>query len=103
MVELQTFQFETIDDFENSMEDSEVLANLSKITVDRLQGALQEGLPKVDLYKVELQDTATTYTVSLAKKDWATTAQNCLSHLEKVGRVDDVIDTYQLIKQLKNL
>ncbi len=103
MVELKTFQFGTIDDFENSMEDSQVLANLSKTTVDRLQAGLQAGLNKADLYRIELEDTATIYTVSLSKKDWVTTAQNCLSHLEKVGRVDDVIDTYQLIKQLKNL
>jgi len=101
MAEITTLNFETIEDFEKNMEDSNVLAKLSKITVGRIEMGLKENMSKVALYKIELEDIATTYTISLSKKDWVTTAQNCLSHLEKVGMIDDVIDTYQLIKQLK--
>ena len=43
----------------------------------------------------------TTFEISLTSKEWITALENCLKHYSEWEMGDEAIDTYLLIKELK--
>jgi hypothetical protein len=42
------------------------------------------------------------FEISLPKKEWITALENCLKHYEEWEHSDDAIDTFLLLKTLKD-
>jgi hypothetical protein len=53
------------------------------------------------LFEIELDGMDTSFEISVTSKEWVTALENCLKHFEEWEMGDDAIDTYLLIKQLK--
>lgn len=98
---MKSYQFDNIEDFELAFEDPLRLADISKDTVDAISKALKEGKKVAELYTIDIADSDEIYTLKLPKAEWESALKSCMSHLEKIDRVDDVIDTFQVLKQLK--
>lgn len=98
---MKSYQFNTIEDFELAFEDLDLLIDISKETVDGIVRAIKEGKRVADLYTVDIASDEYIYTLKLPKSEWQSALKSCMSHFEKADRVDDVIDTFQVLKQLK--
>jgi hypothetical protein len=44
----------------------------------------------------------TSFEISITTKEWITALENCLKHYEEWEMADDAIDTYLLLKELKD-
>jgi hypothetical protein len=98
---MKIFQFNTIKDFEEAFQDLETLVDISKETVQGIVKAIDTNKKVADLYKIDIISDPHLYVVRLPKSEWESTLKNCMSYFEKADRVDETIDTFQLIKRLK--
>ena len=53
------------------------------------------------LFEIEMDGMDTTFEISLTSKEWITALENCLKHYSEWEMGDEAIDTYLLIKELK--
>lgn len=53
------------------------------------------------LFEIEVEGTDMTFEISTTRKEWLTALENCLKHYEEWEMSDEAIDTYLLIKELK--
>ena len=99
---MRVFTYNTIEEFENSYQDSAVLAEHSQVMVKLIEKGFNEGKTQVDLFQIEILNNNELYTVKAKAEEWPSAVESCLKHLEKIGAVDEVIDAYQLLQKLKN-
>jgi len=68
---------------------------------DSIQEAFNNKKKTALLFEIELEGMDTSFEISVTTKEWVTALENCLKHFEEWEMGDDAIDTYLLIKQLK--
>lgn len=68
---------------------------------DSIQQAFNNKKKTALLFEIELEGMDTNFEISVTTKEWVTALENCLKHFEEWEMGDDAIDTYLLIKQLK--
>lgn len=54
------------------------------------------------LFEIQINGTDSAFEISLSKAEWIVALENCLKHYEEWEHSDDAIDTYMLIKTLKD-
>jgi hypothetical protein len=54
------------------------------------------------LFSIEIEGVDSAFEISITKKEWITALENCLRHYEEWEHGDDALDTYLLIKKLKD-
>lgn len=99
---MTTYTYSTVEEFEDSYQDTAVLAEHSKVIVKAISEGFQKELKEVDLFAIDIEHLSQYYVVKAKASEWVSALESCLRHLEKVGCVDEVIDTYQLIQKVKN-
>lgn len=99
---MKTFTYSTLEEFEEAYEDSAVLAEHSKEILKAISEGFSKGLKEVEFFTIEVDHLEDAYTVKGKAADWEIILESCLRHFEKVGAVDESIDTYQLIQKIKN-
>lgn len=67
-----------------------------------IQDAYNANKRTAQLFEIEIIGGDNTFEISLGKTQWITALENCLRHYEEWGHSDDAIDTYMLIKKLKD-
>jgi len=75
---------------------------ITKSIQQDIQEALRSGSKSASLFEIEIEELGTVLEVSLPKHQWTIALGNCLEHFREWNMVDDEIDTYLLIKELKN-
>jgi hypothetical protein len=53
------------------------------------------------LFEIFMEGMDTSFEISLSKKEWIIALENCLKHYSEWEMGDEAIDTYLLIKELK--
>jgi hypothetical protein len=73
---------------------------------DAIKNSIQEAIAKkrrtANLFEVEIEGVETVLGITLNKSQWIDALQTCLKHYEEWEHSDDAIDTYLLIKDLKD-
>ena len=73
---------------------------------DVIKSSIQEALSSkkrtANLFEVEIDGVETILGITLNKSQWIDALETCLKHYEEWEHSDDAIDTYLLIKQLKD-
>jgi hypothetical protein len=98
---MKVYTYNTIEEFEDAYQDIETLVEHSKTIVEVLSKAVGTDVKEVDFFQIDINDTAEVYTIKAKRSEWISALESCLSHMEKYGLVDEVIDTYSLIQKLK--
>lgn len=99
---MKTYTYSTIEEFEEAYQDSAVLAEHSREMVKAISEGFEKGTKEVEVFAIDIEHLNEFYVVKSKASEWEFALESCLRHLEKVGAVDDAIDTYELIKKIKN-
>lgn len=94
------FKFNTIEEFEEAFEQPDKLAEFARATSIGIQVAFIEEKQVADVYTIDILGDPNVYKVKIEKKEWKPCLERCLTYMEKMEMVDDVIDAYQLIQKL---
>lgn len=68
---------------------------------DSIQEALDQNKRTANLFEVEFEGVETIIEISLPKSQWKIALENCLKHFHEWEMSDDEIDTFLLLKKLK--
>ncbi len=68
---------------------------------DSIQEAFDKKKKTALLFEIEVEGMDTAFEIAVTSKEWVPALENCLKHFEEWEMGDDAIDTYLLIKQLK--
>jgi uncharacterized protein Yka (UPF0111/DUF47 family) len=88
----------------------EHFAELFKVKTVEMTNAIKESIQEAisqkkrtaNLFEVEIEGIDTVMGITLSKRQWIDALETCLKHYEEWEHSDDAIDTYLLIKQLKD-
>jgi hypothetical protein len=69
---------------------------------ESIQEAISQKKRTANLFEVEIEGIDTVMGIILSKRQWIDALETCLKHYEEWEHSDDAIDTYLLIKQLKD-
>jgi hypothetical protein len=68
---------------------------------DSIQQAFEQKKKTAILFEISVEDTDICFEVSVTTKEWVTALNSCLADYQKWELEDDAIDTYLLIKSIK--
>jgi hypothetical protein len=68
---------------------------------ESIQEAFSNRKKTALLFEIEIDGMDSSFEISITTKEWVTALENCLKHYEEWEMGDDAIDTYLLIKKLK--
>lgn len=70
-----------------------------------IRGSIQEAFEKkkktAALFEIHVRDSEESFEISLPVTEWFPALENCLKHYQEWKMADEAIDTYLLIKELK--
>lgn len=66
-----------------------------------IQEAFDRKKKTAMLFEIVVEGLENSFEISLPIKEWTTALENCLKHYQEWEMADEAIDTYLLIKQLK--
>lgn len=73
---------------------------------DNIKNSIQEAVTAKKrvalLFEIQMEGVEGSFEISLPKKEWIIALENCLRHYEEWEHSDDAIDTFLLIKNLKD-
>lgn len=73
---------------------------------DNIKNSIQEAVNAkkrvAQLFEIQIEGVEGSFEISLSKKEWITALENCLRHYEEWEHSDDAIDTFLLLKTLKD-
>ena len=90
-----------------SIEDLDALSKEKTLDMtDTIKNSIQQAHSSkkrtAQLFEIHIQGTDSAFEISLTKVEWIKALENCLKHYEEWEHSDDAIDTYMLIKTLKD-
>lgn len=90
-----------------SIEDLDALFKEKTLDMtDTIKNSIQQAHSSkkrtAQLFEIHIQGTDSAFEISLTKVEWIKALENCLKHYEEWEHSDDAIDTYMLIKTLKD-
>lgn len=99
---MKTYTYSTVEEFEDSYEDIDVLVEHSKEIVKAISEGFSKKVKEVELFAIDIEKDDNYYVVKAKSSEWSSALESCLRHFEKAGLVDESIDAYQLIQIVKN-
>jgi len=73
---------------------------------DNIKDSIQEAVTTkkriAQLFEIQMEGVEGSFEITLPKKEWIIALENCLRHYEEWEHSDDAIDTFLLIKNLKD-
>jgi hypothetical protein len=96
---MKTYNYSTIEDFEINFEKD--LVEKSTTIVQAIQEGINKNLTEVVPFAIVLESLEGEYIIKIKRTEWANALTSCLKHLEKTEKIDEIIDTYQLLQKLK--
>jgi hypothetical protein len=97
---MKRIQVESIEDFGQLFKEKTI--EMTNTIKDSIQEAVTQKRKTANLFEVEIDGIETVMGISLGKNQWIDALETCLKHYEEWQLSDDAIDTYLLIKELKN-
>lgn len=96
---MRKLQIDSIDELEAIFKEKTV--DMTNNIKESIQEAHQAKKKTAILFEIEAEGMDTSFEISITTKEWLTALENCLKHYEEWEMADDAIDTYLLIKELK--
>ena len=96
---MRKLQIESLEELEGIFRDKSV--DMTNNIRESIQEAFDNKKKTALLFEIDIDGMDTCFEISLTSKEWVTALENCLRHYEEWEMGDDAIDTYLLIKQLK--
>ena len=96
---MRKLQVESLEELESIFREKSV--DMTNNIREGIQEARDKKKKTATLFEIEVDGLGTVFEISLTTKEWITALENCLRHYEEWEMGDEAIDTYLLIKELK--
>lgn len=96
---MRRIQIDSLDELEAIFREKTV--DMTNNIKESIQEARDAKKKTAILFEIEAEGMDTSFEISITTKEWITALENCLKHYEEWEMADDAIDTYLLIKELK--
>ena len=96
---MRKIQIESLQELEQIFREKSV--DMTNNIREGIEEAMKNKKKTALLFEIELDGMDTTFEISLTSKEWITALENCLKHYSEWEMGDEAIDTYLLIKELK--
>ena len=96
---MRKLQVKSLEELESIFREKSV--DMTNNIREGIQEARSKKKKTATLFEIEVDGLDTVFEISLTSKEWVTALENCLRHYEEWEMADDAIDTYLLIKELK--
>lgn len=96
---MRKLQIESLEELESIFREKTL--DMTTNIRDSIQEAINKKKKTALLFEIEMDGMDTSFEISLTSKEWITALENCLKHYEEWEMGDEAIDTYLLIKELK--
>ena len=96
---MRKLQIESLKELEGIFREKSV--DMTNNIREGIEEAMKNKKKTALLFEIELDRMDTTFEISLTSKEWITALENCLKHYSEWEMGDEAIDTYLLIKELK--
>ena len=98
---MKRFTFDALDDFESFF--SGTNNDVTDAIVEGIKEAIENKKKTADCFELGFDEGDDFFEVSLPRSEWAQALSACMTKYEEAERYDDVIDTFQLLKQATEL
>jgi hypothetical protein len=91
----------------DSLEELEAMFKEKSVEMtDAIRESIQEAYDSKKrtalLFEIQIEGVENAFEISITRKEWIIALENCLRHYEEWEHGDDALDTYLLIKKLKD-
>lgn len=91
----------------DSLEELEAMFREKSVEMtDAIRESIQEAFDNKKrtalLFEIQIEGVESAFEISITRKEWIIALENCLRHYEEWEHGDDALDTYLLIKKLKD-
>ena len=96
---MRRLEIETIAELETIFKERSV--EMTTNIRDSIQEAFNKKKKTALIFEIGVEGLDTNFEISLTHREWIPALENCLKHFEQWEMGDDAIDTYLLLKELK--
>ena len=96
---MRKLQIESLEELESIFREKSV--DMTNNIREGIEDAIARKKKTAMLFEIEMEGMDNVFEISLTSKEWITALENCLRHYEEWEMGDEAIDTYLLIKELK--
>jgi hypothetical protein len=96
---MRKLQIESLQELEQIFKEKSV--DMTNNIREGIEEAMKSGRKTALLFEIEVDGMDTSFEISLTSKEWIIALENCLKHYGEWEMGDEAIDTYLLIKELK--
>ena len=96
---MKKLQIQSLDELDSIFKKESV--DMTNNIKQSIQQAFDTKKKTALLFEIEFDQMDTCFEISITTKEWIPALENCLRHYEQWEMGDDAIDTYLLLKQLK--
>jgi|TARA_R100000479_G_C6331050_1_gene181484 hypothetical protein len=96
---MKHFNFEHPEEFERVFRGN--TPEVNDAIVESISEAFQFQKDQAEIFSISFGEQEVAYEITLPKKQWATAIQKCLDNYHEWERHDEAIDTYLLLKNIK--
>lgn len=97
---MKKLEIESLDELETMFREKSV--EMTDSIKNSIQEAFTAKRKVAQLFEIQMEGADGSFEISLSKKEWIVALENCLRHYEEWEHSDDAIDTFLLIKDLKD-
>ena len=98
---MKQFNFDSAEQFESFFTGRNL--EVADAITDGIRVAVTAKKRNADLFEVAFDGDDNYFEIGLPISEWPVALNNCLNHYEEAERFDDVIDTFQLLKDVTAL
>jgi len=96
---MRKIQIESLQELEEIFREKSV--DMTNNIREGIEEAMKNKKRTALLFEIEMDGMDNVFEISLTSKEWITALENCLKHYSEWEMGDEAIDTYLLIKELK--
>jgi hypothetical protein len=97
---MKRLEIESLEELEAMFKEKSV--EMTTTIKESIQEAYNGKKKTALLFEIQIDGVDSAFEISVTKKEWIVALENCLRHFEEWEMSDDAIDTFLLIKTLKD-
>jgi hypothetical protein len=96
---MRKLEIESLEELESIFRERSV--DMTNNIREGIEEAMKAKKKTAILFEIFMDGMDTSFEISLPIKEWTTALENCLKHYQEWEMADEAIDTYLLIKSIK--
>lgn len=96
---MRKLQIESLQELEQIFREKSV--DMTNNIKEGIEEAMKNKKKTALLFEIQVEGLENIFEISLTSKEWIIALENCLKHYEEWEMSDEAIDTYLLVKELK--